>query len=113
MALTKADKEFIELSLRPITQRLEDIQGTNKKQDERLEKLEKINQEKERVFITMDNWVETRGLTCPNNPRIEEVERIQNANKVTKKFIVKVGAFFAGGVTFALGLFKLITIFLS
>jgi hypothetical protein len=113
MALSKADKEFIELSLKPITQRLDTIQETNKKQDERLEKLEKTNQEKEKVFITMDNWVETRGLTCPNNPRIEEVEKVQRDAKVTKKFIAKLGAFIVGTVSLTLGAIKIVTLLLG
>lgn len=108
MALTKADKEFIELSLKPITQTLENIQKTNSKQDERLEKLEGENRESEKVFITMDEWVKTRGLTCPNNDRIKEVEKVQNNNKVTKKFVFKVFGWIAGLATFSFTAIRLI-----
>lgn len=108
MALSKDDKQFIELSLKPIVQKLDTFEEINKKQDERLDQLEKDNHETEKVFINMDNWVETRGLTCPNNPRIEAVEKIQNDNRVTKKFLLKIGAWIVGGATFALTLVKLV-----
>ena len=108
MALTKDDKEFIRLSLEPITKKLDTFEQINKKQDERLEKLEDDKNQKDKVVITMDNWMETRGLTCPQNERIKEVEQVQNNNKVTKKFVFKLIAWVTGGATFALTALKLV-----
>ena len=112
MALTKADKEFIELSLKPIVQRLDTFKEINDKQDERLEKLEETSIERGNIITQMDAWHETgREATCPQNDRIKEVENVQNKNKITKKFIIKVGAFLAGSVAFMWGLVQLITFF--
>ena len=108
MALSKDDKEFIALSLKPIVQKLETFEEINKKQDERLEKLESDSHETEKTFVSMDNWVETRGLTCPNNPRLEKVEKVQNDQKVTKKFVIKIFGWVAGGATFAVTAIKLV-----
>lgn len=108
MALTKDDKEFIKLSLTPIVQKLDTFEEINKKQDERLDKLEKDNHETEKVFINMDNWVETRGLTCPQRDRIKAVEKVQHDNKLTKKFIVKIFAWAGGSVGSVWGVVKLV-----
>ena len=110
MALTKGDKEFIELSLKPIVQRLDNFKEVNDKQEERLEKLEESSIERGKVVVSMNEWHKTRGATCPQNERIETVEKVQNANKVTKKFIIKIGAFLVGSVTLVLGVIKIITL---
>ena len=113
MALTKGDKEFIELSLKPIVQRLDNFKEVNDKQDERLEKLEDISVERGKIVVAMDKWHETRGATCPQGERIENVEKVQRDSKVTKKFVIKTGAFLAGFVTFTLGIIKIITLIIG
>jgi len=99
--------------LKPIVQRLDAFKEINKKQDERLEKLEEGSHESEKVFITMDEWIKTRGLTCPNIPRIEEVEKVQNNNKVTRKFLIKIGAFLTGFIAAMWGIVQLVNFFSS
>lgn len=113
MALTKGDKEFIELSLAPIVQRLDNFQEINNKQDERLEKLEDISIERGNIVVSMNEWHKTRGATCPQNERIETIEKVQNDSKVTKKFIIKIGAFLVGSVSITLGVIKIITLIVA
>ena len=110
MALTKGDKEFIELSLKQIVQRLDNFKEVNDKQEEKIEKLEKSSNDRGKIVVEMNEWHKTRGATCPQNERIETVEKVQNDNKVTKKFIIKTGAFLVGFVTFTLGIIKIITL---
>jgi len=113
MALTKADKEFIEISLKPIVQRLDTFKEINKKQDERLEKLEDNSHENAKVFITMDEWIKTRALTCPNLPKIEAVQKVQENTRVTRKFIIKIGAFLTGFVAAVWGIVQIVNFFSS
>ena len=113
MALTKGDKEFIELSLKPIVQRLDNFKEINNKQDERLEKLENISVEHGNLVVEIKEWRKTRGATCPQGERIENVEKVQRDSKVTKKFVIKTGAFLAGFVTFTLGIIKIITLIIG
>jgi len=113
MPLTKADKEFIELSLKPIAQRLDDFKEINNKQDERLEKMEERFQVNDKTFVTTEEYnnQNKRGATCPNLSKIEEVKMTQEATKVTKKFMIKIGAFLGGFVAFMWGLVQLANFF--
>jgi hypothetical protein len=87
MPLTKADKEFIKLNIKPIQLELKNLNEKFEKQNGRVNELEEESHKRALVVKEMNVWHKSgREQSCPMKPKINKIDEDLMEYKMIKLY---------------------------